>query len=68
MDREELEAAISRYETILQLVTDERAAAAVRQQLAEARGRLDEMTQAETEINPVPEVGPAVTRPSEDAE
>jgi hypothetical protein len=43
MEREELEEDISRYETILCLVTDEAVVAAVTEMLAEARDQLDKL-------------------------
>jgi len=50
MEREELEAVISRYETILRLVSDERAVAVVTEILADARDRLRGMNQTEAVV------------------
>ena len=47
MEREELEEDISRYETILRLVTDEAVVAAVKATLAEARDQLNEIDATE---------------------
>ena len=45
MEREELEAVISRYETILRFVSDERAVAVITEILAEARDQLRKLDQ-----------------------
>ena len=47
MEREELEADISRYETILRLVSDEAVVAAVKATLAEARDQLTKIDATE---------------------
>jgi len=48
MEREELEEDISRYETVLRLVTDEAVVAAVKATLAEARDQLNKIDATES--------------------